>query len=964
MESLQPDISGAPFGSQGASSAGESVYFTAKSEEDLNSGKSSNVAAVVVHATDKDNTELVESSGGVDRMILGQDLNAQLPLLVETGKRSTKSSENENRATNLQNSHSSDAAVLLVNEESNQPIGSANVTDALLTSTPALYVITNDDDVIETAVKEAAATPLKKRNQPVRRFSLGGIPKIFISPATPRASPISGKRKMSLLSCTRVSSIDYALTSEDIEELDLTTRTLGEVCDVRGAIILSYHDVTMKVRVIPKVKEAIGYCYGGVTPKYDKTSVETGDKVILDGVSGIFHPGINAIMGPSGSGKTTLLEILAGRKSGRGIGGRVMVNGQPIATKFCQKTGYAPQKDILNPGLTVREHIWYSLCLRRPDSLTEAEKCLLLGEIISSLDLLKCADSKVGNATCHNISGGERKRTAIAMELASAPKILFLDEPTSKLDSSTSKALVQLLKKLSDNGRTIILTIHQPSYAIYRMFDSLTLIAKGRTVYHGSAELALSYFSSIGFTCEKYNSPPDYFLDVLYGVYPHKPPTPRLTFTRPTITPSRSLRRSIFHRSINNNEDSRRTATDHYLDDSVFCNLTPTFTRFAIGDIPRSYSCELDITTEEGAKAHADIGTHLAEAYVTSQQNFKNRQELAEIEKLTKRTLGYMSEHKSFKMHKSNKNLSFGHEYTLLTRRALKSSTKIFAALGIMNAVIGLIFGILYFYNEDSHPTVQNRLGMFFYLSVHGVMVPAMITAKSFAVNEKSLFRHERRGGFYRASTYCLARCTVVLLARVLSAVVFSGFVYWMTGLQRHPAHFMSFLMTAFFSGFACDGICLYAALAFRSFSTGRLFVVLYMTLTSVFAGFLLDLNEAFPWLAWVKYISVTRYCYLGWVINEFIEHDLEPCPRLFTEKRNQHALMIKERLTSIQNAGRNGRTKMNITSCTYYPGDAVLPMVVGDDEIFLHKIWLTDVILLLMAVFLFVACFLRMRKM
>uniref|UniRef100_H2YWV9 ABC-2 type transporter transmembrane domain-containing protein n=1 Tax=Ciona savignyi TaxID=51511 RepID=H2YWV9_CIOSA len=204
-----------------------------------------------------------------------------------------------------------------------------------------------------------------------------------------------------------------------------------------------------------------------------------------------------------------------------------------------------------------------------------------------------------------------------------------------------------------------------------------------------------------------------------------------------------------------------------------------------------------------------------------------------------------------------------------------------------------------------------------------------MITAKSFAVNEKALFRHERKGGHYRASTYCLSRCTLVLLARILSAVVFSCFVYWLTGLNHSLSHFLSFLLTAFCSGLACDGVCLYSALAFRSFSTGRLFVVLYMTLTSVFAGFLLDINEAFPWLAWVKYISVTRYCYLGWVINEFIDKELEPCPRMVSEPRRRHAIMIKARLTSAMEP-RTLRNHVNITSCTYFPSDSILPTVVG----------------------------------
>ncbi|KAK5875484.1 hypothetical protein CesoFtcFv8_026563 [Champsocephalus esox] len=103
------------------------------------------------------------------------------------------------------------------------------------------------------------------------------------------------------------------------------------------------------------------------------------------------------------------------------------------------------------------------------------------------------------------------------MELIIDPPVLFLDEPTTGLDASTANSVLLLLKRMANSGRTIILSIHQPRYSIYRLFDSLTLLVHGKQVYHGSAQTALDYFSEIGYTCEPHNNPADFFLDVING---------------------------------------------------------------------------------------------------------------------------------------------------------------------------------------------------------------------------------------------------------------------------------------------------------------------------------------------------------------------------------------------------------------------------------------------------------------
>ncbi|CAF1354086.1 unnamed protein product [Rotaria magnacalcarata] len=241
-------------------------------------------------------------------------------------------------------------------------------------------------------------------------------------------------------------------------------------------------------------------------------------KQILYNVSGIFKPGMNAIMGPTGSGKSTLLDILGNRKDRQGLTGELLLDGQPYRQDFNSRIGYVVQDDILSETLSVRENLMFSANLRLPRNITFKAKMNIVNLVISQLELEKCADSKIGAHSNRKVSGGERKRTNIGMELILSPTVLLLDEPTSGLDSSTANNVIECLSQLSQRGHTIIFSIHQPRYSIFKLFDNLLLIGAGHCVYHGSASGILPFFSSIGFTCEEHDNPADFILDVCQGI--------------------------------------------------------------------------------------------------------------------------------------------------------------------------------------------------------------------------------------------------------------------------------------------------------------------------------------------------------------------------------------------------------------------------------------------------------------
>ncbi|XP_078488412.1 broad substrate specificity ATP-binding cassette transporter ABCG2 isoform X4 [Ciona intestinalis] len=275
----------------------------------------------------------------------------------------------------------------------------------------------------------------------------------------------------------------------------------GSASDTKRTV-MSFHDVQYNVNLRT-----------GLTGKCKKSK----EKRVLSDVSGIMKPGLNAIMGPTGSGKSSLLDILAGRKDPSGLSGNILINNRPLPSNFKRISGYVVQQDIVIGTLTVRENLWFSANLRLPRSVSQKDKKKRIEEILYDLGLTMCADTKIGNEMIRGVSGGEKKRASIGMELITAPTVLFLDEPTTGLDASTANAVMFLLKRLGNKGRTIILSIHQPRYSIFRQFDTLTLLSLGRLIYHGPNDKVLPHFDALGYHCEEHNNPADFFLDVING---------------------------------------------------------------------------------------------------------------------------------------------------------------------------------------------------------------------------------------------------------------------------------------------------------------------------------------------------------------------------------------------------------------------------------------------------------------
>ncbi|MGW6645243.1 ABC transporter ATP-binding protein [Streptomyces sp. A244] len=218
-------------------------------------------------------------------------------------------------------------------------------------------------------------------------------------------------------------------------------------------------------------------------------TVDGGKQILKDVSFGVPEKSLIAVIGPSGSGKSTLLKALTGYRPANQ--GEVLYDNRNLYKQFAelrQRIGLVPQDDILHKELTVKKALKYAAKLRFPADTTGAEREARIDEVLRELKLDIHKDKKVTS-----LSGGQRKRVSVALELLTKPSLIFLDEPTSGLDPGMDRDVMQLLRGLADDGRTVLVVTH--SVAELAICDKLLVMAPGGSVaYFGPPEEALNFF--------------------------------------------------------------------------------------------------------------------------------------------------------------------------------------------------------------------------------------------------------------------------------------------------------------------------------------------------------------------------------------------------------------------------------------------------------------------------------------
>ncbi|XP_037037724.1 ATP-binding cassette sub-family G member 1-like [Bradysia coprophila] len=259
--------------------------------------------------------------------------------------------------------------------------------------------------------------------------------------------------------------------------------------------------------------EGIDITFKQLTYKTTTGIFKKTEKNILDCISGTFRAGeLSVILGPSGSGRTTLLNILSGLVQDNFQG--TLNTDELNYTSLRNQSSYIMQDQMLHPLLTVAEAMDFAIQLKTGKTMDRVQRTHKCNIILKQLGL-----TDLGDTLTENLSGGERKRLSIAVELVNDPSILFLDEPTTGLDSHSSSKFVTYLSGLAKSGKCIICSIHCPSALMFQAFDHVYAIAEGKCIYQGSNNNLLTFLSELDLSCPESYNPADYLMEIATNQY-------------------------------------------------------------------------------------------------------------------------------------------------------------------------------------------------------------------------------------------------------------------------------------------------------------------------------------------------------------------------------------------------------------------------------------------------------------
>lgn len=549
-------------------------------------------------------------------------------------------------------------------------------------------------------------------------------------------------------------------------------------------------------------------------------------KTILHPVNATFQAGVlNVIMGPSGSGKTSLLNSMALRlRNSLGTkyrpSGKLTFNGaSPSDSVIRSVCSYVCQDDdALLPSLTVRETLRFAAGLRLPSHMTKEEKYSRAEDVLLKMGLKDCADNLVGNDLIKGISGGEKRRVSIAVQVLTDPRILLLDEPTSGLDAFTASSIMEVLQGLANEGRTLILTIHQARSDLFKHFGNVLLLARGGSpVYAGAAREMLGYFSRQGYECPQHTNPADFALDMI------------------TIDLQQEQREAESRERVKRLIDQWES---HKEDDP---------------EVKEARLPEIKEADETGATSEDAIAAELEKT--TSKGNQRPSLASAPRKSLNRASLSTPAELGAL----VRKRASLTSALPLLLHRAIINTRRqpdlIMARL---MQVIGLAIILALFFAplHNDFFSVQNRMG--FIQEIGAFYFVGMLQNVAVYPNERDVFYREDDDGVYSIEAFIASYTILEVPFEIISSLVFGVLGAIAVGLPRTVT---MYFVTAFtcFGIVSCGeslGIMFNTVLPHTGFAVNVMGVVL--SVATIMAGILSidmpDLFVAFNWLSPIRY--------------------------------------------------------------------------------------------------------------
>jgi len=523
--------------------------------------------------------------------------------------------------------------------------------------------------------------------------------------------------------------------------------------------------------------------------------------------------------------------------------GSIKVNNR-VANIPKQQVGVVWQDDLLLSNLTVEETIYFAARLKTPSSISDKEVRVLVEETMKELGLLHVRNRKIGSAaygaasSSAGISGGERKRTAVAVELVVRPPLLLCDEPTSGLDATTAHSLMKTLKDLASLGHSIVVVIHQPRTDIFHLMDRLLLLSRGKVVYDGDTKMVRSYLES------------------LPTVAPLPSETGIADWIMDTIIDDERQNRPLGSGNVKSSSDDDDEDMDSIVNDndSDRLSLVDYWTkRLYLGhEVKNNETCNGN--NENPTNENHSIGNNADEALrirETSHKRYKNAAYEA-----------------SFRM-----------ELSMLTNRISKQQRgdKLTLASFLLMLTYLTFTNFLYWRlpNDTSNTYERNSL-LFFLLIAQGMGI--VTTSISVFHRERALLRRERAKKLYRVLPFFLAKVASDSTNNIFLPLVYGTITYWTAGLRPSITAFCKFLLGYYLSLSCAQSMGLFLSILYPDMALAMILappVTLFMFIAAGFYIPFLNFNVVMKWLS---YGSFARYGYSALLINEYLGRSI-PCP-------------------------------------------------------------------------------------
>ncbi|XP_076227051.1 ATP-binding cassette subfamily G member 4 isoform X1 [Nomia melanderi] len=569
-------------------------------------------------------------------------------------------------------------------------------------------------------------------------------------------------------------------------------------------------------------------------------------KTILKSVSGRLRSGeLTAIMGPSGAGKSTLLNILTGYKSA-GAEGSITMNGhERNLSAFRKLSCYIMQDNQLHSNLTVAEAMKVAANLKLGSHVSKAEKEEVIQEILETLGL-----SEHTRTMTSNLSGGQKKRLSIALELVNNPPIMFFDEPTSGLDSSSCFQCISLLKTLARGGRTIICTIHQPSARLFEMFDALYTLAEGQCVYQGSTSQLVPFLRNINLNCPSYHNPASFIIEVSCGEYGDNIkslvnainngkydiregyPFPENKSEGLNNAPSESLQKDAVGgeaAEVKDKNDLKNLEEKFQENSTKMSNSKGIIPAFANNDISKQTDVVISMETDKKDNADAAL---LDDTIVVTPERYPTS-ECQQFWIVLKRTL-----------------LFSRRDWTLMYLR-------LFAHI-----LVGLLIGALYYDIGNDGAKVLSNLGFLFFNMLFLMYTSMTITILSFPLELPVLLK-ENFNRWYSLKSYYLAITVSDIPFQAIFCIMYVTIVYFMTSQPSDMMRFSMFLGACLLISFVAQSVGLVVGAA-MNVQNGVFLAPVMSVPFLLFSGFFVSFDAIPVYLRWITYLSYIRYGFEG----------------------------------------------------------------------------------------------------